>query len=198
MSVPYLIIDVETTGLDTERALLMEIAILALDENLNEVGCINYVIDPRTIEPFNEHNIEAGAMNLHAGNGLLKEIADGQCLPMEVVRGNVLRWCAQMGIDVEKKWQAIMAGSNPAFDRAFIRRFLPEVSLFLHYRMIDVSTMRTMAGIVLGHNSDYLKGLLWPVKQGPTTHRALTDCRNSLAELRAYRNMMESGKQVIG
>jgi oligoribonuclease len=197
-AIPYLIIDFETSGLNTAKALVLEVACLALNDQLEEVSSISHVIDPRSIEELSDENMEAEAMNLHANNGLLDDIKSGKGLPMDVVRGNVIRWCSSIGINVDGRYEAIMGGSNPEFDRAFLRRFIPEVSSFLHYRCLDVATLRCMAGIVLGTTSDVLKATLWPVKQGPTTHRALVDCRNSAAELRAYRDMMTVGKGCMG
>lgn len=193
---PYVICDVETTGLNRERCLLLEVACVAVDERLNEVGSINYVIDPRSIEPLTEFNIEAEAMNLHTHNGLLDEIAQGKCVSVEVARGALIRWYAQMGINVEGKFACMMAGSNPEFDRAFFRRFFPEISHCMHYRMIDVSTLRTMVSIVTGQDSAYWKATLHPHK-GKDVHRALTDCRNSLAELVAYARVMDAGKSML-
>ncbi len=164
--------DCEMTGLDLEKDELVEIAVLVTDANLKILDKgIQLVIKPTdgALAGMSEFVKE-----MHEKSGLLQELSAGLSL-------------------AEAEWQIIaylkkfltpgiapLGGNSIGTDRAFIRKYMPEMNGFLHYRNIDVSTVKELAR---RWAPDVLKSA--PEKAGG--HRALDDIRESIAELEHYR-----------
>lgn len=128
----------------------------------------------------------------HENSGLLEEIEESEydCSAME---DELLAWLARCGIE-EK--QAVLAGNTIHFDRAFIRRWMPDLDAYLHYRLFDISTLRQTV-LALGalptnrpSTAAFWKAHGYATQRqfGPDTdeHRALPDVIASIEELLVY------------
>jgi oligoribonuclease len=166
-------IDCEMTGLDLTRDALVEIACIVTDGELNPVDDgIDVVIKPPA-EAL-DHMLEV-VREMHTASGLLAELGSGitlaeaQDLVVAYVRGYVL-----------EPRKAPLCGNSIATDRSFIARDMPELDMFLHYRMVDVSSIKELAK--RWYPRAYFAS---PQKHGG--HRALADIKESIQELRYYR-----------
>ena len=161
------------TGLDLANDALVEIACIVTDGELNELDeGIDLVIKPPA-EAL-DHMPEV-VHEMHTASGLLNELAGGMTLGeaqdqlLGYVRGHV-----------HEPKKAPLCGNSIATDRAFLARDLPRLDEYLHYRMIDVSSVKELAR--RWYPRVYFAS---PVKVGG--HRALADIKESITELRYYR-----------
>jgi oligoribonuclease len=166
-------IDCEMTGLDLARDALIEIACIVTDGQLNAVDDgIDLVIKPPA-EAL-DHMPEV-VRDMHTASGLLGELpagitlAEAQEQVMAYVRSNV-----------HEAKKVPLCGNSIATDRTFIARDMPELDTFLHYRMVDVSSIKELAR--RWYPRAYFAS---PQKHGG--HRALADIKESIRELRYYR-----------
>ncbi len=171
---PHLVwIDCEMTGLSLESDALVEIAVLVTDSELNILGeGIDLVI----------HATEGqlGAMNdfvrdMHTKSGLINEIPHG--ISIADAQAQILEYLSAVGVVAGK---SPLAGNSVSVDRNFIARDMPELANYLHYRTIDVSTIKELSR--RWFPKAYFAA---PAKTG--NHRALGDIRDSIAELAYYR-----------
>src|SRR5690625_360758 len=166
-------IDCEMTGLDLTRDALIEVAVVITDSDLRPVDDgLDLVIAP---PPGAVDQMVDVVRDMHTTSGLLEELdaglslADAQQRVLEYVR----RW-------VPERRRAPLAGNSVGTDRAFLERDMPELVDHLHYRIIDVSSIKELAR--RWYPRVYFHS---PVKQGG--HRALADILESIDELRYYR-----------
>ncbi|HWG60840.1 MAG TPA: oligoribonuclease [Streptosporangiaceae bacterium] len=166
-------IDCEMTGLDLQRDALVEIACLVTDGELNVLDeGVDLVIKP-TAESVDQ--MVDVVREMHTNSGLLDALASGVTLAeaQEMVLSYVRSW-------VPDERKVPLCGNSIATDRAFIARDMPELDTFLHYRMVDVSSIKELAR--RWYPRAYFAS---PRKHGG--HRALADIRESIQELRYYR-----------
>jgi oligoribonuclease len=166
-------IDCEMTGLDLARDALIEIACIVTDGQLNAVNDgVDLVIKPPA-EAL-DHMPEV-VRDMHTASGLLGELpagitlAEAQEQVMAYVRSNV-----------HEARKVPLCGNSIATDRTFIARDMPELDSFLHYRMVDVSSIKELAR--RWYPRAYFAS---PQKHGG--HRALADIKESIRELQYYR-----------
>ncbi|HEX4064362.1 MAG TPA: oligoribonuclease [Streptosporangiaceae bacterium] len=166
-------IDCEMTGLDLERDALVEIACLVTDGELNLLDAgIDEIIKP---PPEALDQMLDVVRNMHTTSGLLTELAAGITLAeaqervLDYVRGHV-----------KEPRKVPLCGNSIATDRSFLARDMPELDQFLHYRMVDVSSIKELAR--RWYPRVYFAS---PPKKGG--HRALADINDSVRELRYYR-----------
>jgi oligoribonuclease len=166
-------IDCEMTGLNLARDALVEIACIVTDGELNELDSgVDLVIKPPA-EALDQ--MPDVVREMHTASGLLTELAGGitlaeaQDLVLQYLRGYV-----------PDPGKVPLCGNSIATDRMFIARDMPELDGFLHYRMVDVSSVKELAR--RWYPRAYYAS---PEKRGG--HRALADIRESIAELRYYR-----------
>ncbi|GIH26115.1 oligoribonuclease [Acrocarpospora phusangensis] len=166
-------IDCEMTGLDLGRDALVEVACVVTDGELNQLDAgVDVVIKP---PPEALEQMSEVVRAMHTASGLLEALAAGVTLAeaegivLEYIRGHV----------AEPK-KAPLCGNSIATDRSFLARDMPIVDAFLHYRMIDVSSIKELAR--RWYPRVYFAS---PEKQGG--HRALADITESIRELRYYR-----------
>src|SRR5690606_23912244 len=165
-------VDCEMTGLDLERDALVEIAALVTDHDLNVLGDgVDVVIRPpdAALEQMSDLVRE-----MHTTSGLLDELPHGVTLA-EAER-QVLDYVRSF---VAEPGKSPLCGNTIATDRAFIARDMRELDAHLHYRMIDVSSIKELAR--RWYPRVYFAS---PDKHGG--HRALADIRESIDELRYY------------
>jgi oligoribonuclease len=166
-------IDCEMTGLDLERDALIEIACLVTDGALEVLGDgLDLVIKP---PPEALDQMEDVVREMHTASGLLAELASG--ITLAEAQDQVLAYVRKYISDPRR---VPLAGNSIATDRVFIARDMPELDAFLHYRMVDVSSIKELAR--RWYPRTYFAS---PPKRGG--HRALADITESIQELRYYR-----------
>ena len=166
-------IDCEMTGLNLTTDALIEVAALVTDFELNQLGDgIDLVIKP-PVEALEQ--MDDFVRNMHTSSGLLEELAAGITMAEaeQQVLGHIREW-------VPDAAKAPLGGNTVGTDRAFLARDMPELEAHLHYRIIDVSSIKE-----LSHRWFPRAYYNSPKKVGG--HRALADIRESIAELRYYR-----------
>ena len=166
-------IDCEMTGLDLGADALIEVAALVTDFELNVIGeGIDVVIKPpqEAIDQMDEF-----VRNMHTVSGLLAELDNGATMQEaeEQVLGYIRQHCADGS-------RPPLAGNTVATDRSFLVRDMPTLESFLHYRIVDVSSIKELSR--RWYPRAYFNS---PAKTG--NHRALADIQESIEELRYYR-----------
>lgn len=166
-------IDCEMTGLNLETDALIEVAVLITDAELNVLDeGISVVIKPddAALEQMDDF-----VRDMHIASGLLPELADG--MGMDEAQKLVLEYITAR---VPEPKKALLGGNSVGMDKNFLARDMPAVIEHLHYRVIDVSTLKELA------RRWYTKAHYnAPVKTG--NHRALGDIQDSIDELKYYR-----------
>src|SRR6516162_1657386 len=166
-------IDCEMTGLDLARDALIEISCLVTDSNLVVLDeGLDLIIKPPA-EALDQ--MEDVVRTMHTTSGLLAELPAG--VTLAEAQDQVLAYIRRY---VREPRRVPLAGNSIATDRAFSARDLPELDAFLHYRMIDVSSIKELAR--RWYPRTYFAS---PPKRGG--HRALADITESIQELRYYR-----------
>ncbi len=166
-------IDCEMTGLDPQVDQLVEIATVVTDAELNILDPgLDLIIkaDKSALDNMNDF-----VTNMHTTSGLITEIADG--LPLAEAEKQTLEYIAQF---VTEAGTAPLCGNTIGTDRMFIAKYMPALDTYLHYRNIDVSTIKE-----LSHRWYPRAYFHAPKKVGG--HRALADIVESIIELRYYR-----------
>ncbi len=166
-------VDCEMTGLDLQHDALVELAVLVTDAELNVLGDGVDVV----IRPPDEALAQMGdfVREMHTTSGLIDKLAGGMTLADAEAQA-----MAYIKEFVPEARKAPMAGNSIATDRTFIARDLHELDEHVHYRMIDVSSIKELAR--RWYPRAYFQA---PEKSGG--HRALADIKESIAELRYYR-----------
>ncbi|WP_051113970.1 oligoribonuclease [Actinopolymorpha alba] len=166
-------IDCEMTGLDLEADALVEVAALVTDGNLNVLGeGIDLVIKPPQQALDQMRDV---VRDMHTASGLLDQLAEGVSLAEAEER--VLAYIRTHAPEASK---APLAGNTVATDRAFLARDMPTLEQHLHYRIVDVSSIKEL--VRRWYPRVYFAS---PAKVG--NHRALADIQESIDELRYYR-----------
>lgn len=166
-------IDCEMTGLDLTRDVLIEVAALVTDGELNVLGDgVDVVIKPT---PAALEQMSDFVREMHAKSGLLPLLDDG--VDLETAEQQVLDYIRE---HVPNPRTAPLAGNTIGTDRAFLARDMPTLEAHVHYRNVDVSSIKELAR--RWYPRAYYNT---PAKSG--NHRALADIRESIEELRYYR-----------
>jgi oligoribonuclease len=166
-------IDCEMTGLDLRADALIEVAALVTDFELNVLGeGVDIVIRPpdEALEQMGDF-----VRSMHESSGLLAELEKGVTLAEAEERT-----LAYLREHCPSGSRPPLAGNTVGTDRAFISRDMSELEGFLHYRIVDVSSIKELSR--RWYPRAYHQA---PAKRG--NHRALADIRESIEELRYYR-----------
>jgi oligoribonuclease len=164
------------TGLDLQVDALIEVAVLVTDSELNVLGDgVDVVIRPPQAAVDQMRGI---VRTMHTSSGLLTELNQGITVTgaQAAVLGYVQQW-------VPEPRKAPLAGNSVATDRSFLARDMPELESYLHYRIVDVSSIKELAR--RWYPRVYFAS---PEKHGG--HRALADIRESIEELKYYREAL--------
>ena len=168
-------IDLEMTGLDTDNDSILEIATVVTDANLEvlaegpELAIAHPLVRLEAMDDWNR--------NQHRKSGLWQRVLE-QGVSMAEAEARTLAFLG--------KWVAAKAspicGNSICQDRRFLHRQMPQLEQYFHYRNLDVSTIKELArrwapDVLAGVGKDY-------------SHTALSDVRDSIAELRHYRYFM--------
>ena len=167
-------VDLEMTGLDPSRHVIVEVAALVTDAELNiideGVDLVVHATDAELAE------MDDFVTQMHSDNGLLDDIKASQVSLAEAedaVLGLVEKHC-------DPAHPAPLAGNSIATDRTFIRAQMPRLDAALHYRMIDVSTVKELS-------RRWFPKAYFNQPQKGMAHRALADIVESIRELDYYR-----------
>ena len=174
MNEPLVWIDCEMTGLDPDVEVLVEIAVVVTDSELTLLDDgLDLLI---ATDPAKLAGMEEVVREMHSSSGLLEALATAT-LTVEEAERQVLDYVQRW---VPERRKAPLCGNSIATDRSFIARYLPQLDDHLHYRMIDVSSVKELA-------RRWFPRVYYnaPAKQGG--HRALADIKESIDELRYYR-----------
>ena len=176
-------IDLEMTGLDVEMHRIVELAALVTDAQLEPLDeGIDLVVHqpPEVLRSMSET-----VRKMHTKSGLLTEI-ETSTLGLELAGTRALEYLAR---HVPEPGTAPMCGNSIGVDRRFLDRYLPALDRYLHYRSIDVSSLKELCRRWYPDAYQHR-----PSKK--ETHRALADIRESIAELRYYRDtIMRDGTE---
>jgi oligoribonuclease len=164
-------LDLEMTGLDPESCVILEVGVIITGDDLVPIAELERVVwQPdealARMEPF--------VRQMHTDNGLLTRVRDSKTALREVerdVQHIIAKHCPPQ--------KGVLAGSSIHTDRGFLARHMPLVERFLHYRMVDVSSLKTLI------QAWYPQA---PAFEKPSAnHTALADLRESIRELQHYR-----------
>jgi oligoribonuclease len=166
-------IDCEMTGLDIVHDALVEVAVLVTDSDLNVLGeGVDLVISPPADALAQMSDV---VRQMHTTSGLINDFPVG--VTLEHANAVVLEYLHEY---VPEPARTPLAGNTVHMDRQFLARDLPEVEAWLHYRNVDVSSIKEL--VRRWYPRVYFAS---PGKTG--NHRALGDIRDSINELRYYR-----------
>ena len=168
-------IDLEMTGLDPDLHVIVEIATLITDDQLNLIAEGPDLVISATEEQLEK--MDPVVVEMHTKSGLLDEIKASK-ITLEEAGSQTLSFLME---HITKKGTVPLCGNSIGTDRRFLAKWLPEIENFLHYRSVDVTSIKEL-------------GKRWfpkvtgaaPEKNGG--HRAMDDIKASLFELQYYRD----------
>ncbi|OBI79842.1 oligoribonuclease [Mycobacterium sp. E740] len=167
-------IDCEMTGLDLKSDLLIEIAVLVTDADLNVLGDGIDVVIHADDEALS--SMIPVVTDMHTRSGLVEEVRastvtvpEAESLVLDYIRSHV-----------KQAKTAPLAGNSIATDRGFIARDMPKLDDYLHYRMIDVSSIKELC-------RRWYPRIYFGQPEKGLAHRALADIHESIRELQYYR-----------
>jgi oligoribonuclease len=168
-------IDLEMTGLDTRNDSIIEIATVVTDKNLNELAEGPVLAIGHTETAMNA--MDEWNTRHHGGSGLIDRV-----LASNVTAADAERQTIEFLTDWVAAGASPMCGNSICQDRRFLAREMPELETYFHYRNLDVSTLKILAqqwapAVANGFNKE-------------SSHRALSDIRDSIAELVWYRDSL--------
>jgi oligoribonuclease (3'-5' exoribonuclease) len=186
-------IDLETGGLNgrllngelgCEYLPVLEIAIIVTDTELNELATFHYVIsqDDDAINRCDHY-----ALNMHDKTGLLQRVINARKITnsdLASVEQILIEDLKNIGVEKynrKEKTGGIICGSSVSFDRSFMMAQIPMLNDYFHYRMIDVSSLALMCRMWKPELEEKA------VKHKKLEHQALLDIRETIAELRVYK-----------
>lgn len=175
---PLVWIDCEMTGLDLEQDCLVEVAVIITDGQTEIVDeGIDLLIKPKAgaLEHMGDFVRE-----MHTKSGLLKELESPAALELAEAEKQVLDYIKRF---VPGKGQALLAGNSVGTDKQFLEKEMPQVISHLHYRLIDVSSVKELA-------KRWYPRAFYQAPEKHGGHRALADIRESIQELRYYRKVL--------
>ena len=170
-------IDCEMTGLDLGADLLIEVAALVTDSELNVLGEGVDVVIGATAEQL--ERMPEVVRDMHASSGLTEAVL-ASSVTLQDAEQQVLAYIKE---HVPEPKKAPLCGNSIATDRGFLTRDMGELDDWLHYRMVDVSSVKELA------RRWYPRAYYNAPKKGGG-HRALADIRESVQELQYYRSVV--------
>ena len=174
MTEPLVWIDCEMTGLDPVTEVLVEIAVIVTDSELTTLDEGLDILIATTADKL--AGMDPVVLEMHTQSGLLEALATATTT-LEEAEQQVLEYVQR---HVPERRKAPLCGNSIATDRSFIVRYMPKLDEHLHYRMVDVSSIKELAR--RWYPRVYFNA---PAKTGG--HRALADIIDSINELRYYR-----------
>ena len=166
-------VDCEMTGLDVQVDEICEIAVVVTDQELVEVDPgLQIVVKPgrKALKNMGEF-----VTNMHTESGLIDEMPQG--VSIQEAETQVLKYIKQW---IPEERTAPLAGNSIGTDRMFLNRQMPTLDAFLHYRNIDVSSIKELT-------RRWYPRVYFQMPKMTGKHRALADIKESIKELRYYR-----------
>lgn len=175
----FIVVDCETTGLDHNQDYLLEVGMVATDNDLKEIDRIRVLI---LLDGPWEARMDDVCRAMHTKNGLIVDVlAFG--LPIKHAAMTLKLWLS--------KYESVpMTGSTIDFDRAFLRRLMRIVEERFHYRSINVSTIKEITRL-------WAPELAYPpIDPDLKAHRAIPDALETIEELKYYRPFFEDAVKL--
>lgn len=170
-------LDMEMSGLDPAKERIIEIATILTDGQLTEIAVGPDLVIHQPDEII--AGMDDWNRKHHGASGLIDRVKASTVTEAEA-EAATLDFIKQ---HVGAKDRPVLAGNSIHQDRRFIRRYMPALDTRLHYRMVDVSTIKELA-------RRWYPGALSALPRKATAHRALDDIRESIDELRFYRERL--------
>ncbi|HWD95763.1 MAG TPA: oligoribonuclease [Acidimicrobiales bacterium] len=176
--------DLEMTGLEPERHVIVEIATLITDDHLNIVAEGPDLV----VHASPEQLAEMGSFvtEMHTKSGLLPAIV-ASTVTVEDAQTQTLEF---LKLHIAEPRSVPLCGNSIGTDRRFLQEYMPELEEFFHYRNVDVSTIKELA-------RRWNPAVLEAMPEKETAHRALDDIRESIAELVHYRTTLFQPVEAI-
>lgn len=199
----FLVLDLETSGLDPSTCELLEIGARLFDPSLQEINTCwighftndnpGYFVNTR-LQPTNPlvvgHNAEQGALDLHAKTGLFNDWHLAR--PIAEVEAQIIKGLDDAEIVGEGRNSRInLVGRNPSFDMGFLKRHMPRLAARLHYRMIDVDSFELVAALTLGTAPSRIRQAFIG------NHRALDDVDSTVREFRMFAEAAYASRSIV-
>ena len=165
-------IDLEMTGLEPERDVIIEMATIVTDSELNvlaEGPVIAVHQSDEALASMDEWNTRT-----HGQSGLTQRVRESK-IDTAAAEAQTIAFLEQW----VPKGKSPICGNSIGQDRRFLYKYMPALEAYFHYRDLDVSTLKILAGMWAPEVKDSF--------QKTATHQALDDIRESIAELRHYR-----------
>jgi oligoribonuclease len=169
--------DLEMTGLEPHRHVIIEIATIITDDNLNIVAEGPDLVLAAT--PVQLAEMGDVVTQMHTRSGLLVAVK-GSMVTIEKAEADTLAFLRQ---HISDAGTVPLCGNSIGTDRRFLQEYMPMLEAFFHYRNIDVSTIKELA-------RRWHPEVLDAQPEKVTSHRALDDIRESIAELVHYRSTL--------
>ncbi|HEX5062161.1 MAG TPA: oligoribonuclease [Kofleriaceae bacterium] len=167
-------LDMEMTGLDPDRERIIEVATILTDGQLNEIATGPELVIHQSDEILAA--MDDWNKSHHGASGLTERVRTSTVTDAQAEQQTI----EFINAHVPAKDRPVLAGNSIHQDRRFIRRYMPALEKRLHYRMVDVSTIKELA-------RRWYPQLIAKQKAKKETHRALDDIRESIDELRFYK-----------
>ncbi len=169
--------DLEMTGLEPRRDVIVEIATLITDDHLNIIAEGPDLVLHASPEQL--AGMVPFVTEMHTKSGLLPEII-ASTTTVEEAQARTLDFLKQ---HIPDPGSVPLCGNSIGTDRRFLQEYMPELEAYFHYRNVDVSTIKELA-------RRWNPAVLDAMPEKETTHRALDDIRESIAELVHYRTTL--------
>lgn len=182
------IIDLETTGLNSKDGLVLEVGAIALDQNTMVSARYEKVVywSQYLLDAY----IEEGARAIHDKSGLYqKVIAAPHTDHIEAIDKQLAAFIQQNKHSPDEK--ILLVNNNAHFDREWIKAHMPITDALLHYRMIDVSSLNEVVKIIDSKVATEIS------KKKKYTHTAIADCEETLTEYVGYMNIIRNGLNAL-
>ncbi|ABK88979.1 oligoribonuclease [Francisella tularensis subsp. novicida] len=168
-------IDLEMTGLDVDSCKIIEIAAIITDKDLNIIAEAEPIAIHQSDEILNSMN--EWCIKVHCETGLTQRVKDSK-ISTEAAEQQILEFIRKF----VPYQSSPLCGNSIWQDRRFLAKYMPKIDEYCHYRMLDVTTLKLL-------NQYWGDGKGFEKKN---THKALDDIRESIAELKFYRQKLLS------